>query len=259
MTESAASVAPSLGAPLAIALAVLVAVGVTASLVGRVGIERNIGTAAVRAIAQLSVVSLVIRVALNSLALAFGFTFVMFAVATATSARRIGSLRSAPYVAAAIGSGVVPVLAILLVSRVIPLNGAGLVPTAGIVIGGAMTANTLAGRRAFDELRSQLGVYEAGLALGLPSAQSALEVVLPSSREALTPALDQTRTVGLVTLPGAYVGVLLGGGSAVQAGAAQVMVLIGLLAAETVTAVVLLRFVAFGRVVRPDLAGRFPR
>ena len=27
--------------------------------------------------------------------------------------------------------------------------------------------------------------------------------------QALIPALDQTRTVGLVTLPGAYVGVLL--------------------------------------------------
>ncbi|WP_435154151.1 hypothetical protein [Micromonospora aurantiaca (nom. illeg.)] len=29
------------------------------------------------------------------------------------------------------------------------------------------------------------------------------------------PALDQTRTVGLVTLPGAFVGVLPGGGTAV--------------------------------------------
>jgi ABC-type iron transport system FetAB permease component len=35
-----------------------------------------------------------------------------------------------------------------------------------------------------------------------------------------------------VTLPGAFVGVLLGGGSPLQAGAAQLLVLIGLLAAE---------------------------
>ena len=46
------------------------------------------------------------------------------------------------------------------------------------------------------------------------------------------PPLDQTRTLGLVTLPGAFVGVLLGGGSPLQAGAAQLLVLIGLLAAE---------------------------
>jgi ABC-type iron transport system FetAB permease component len=49
---------------------------------------------------------------------------------------------------------------------------------------------------------------------------------------ALVPPLDQTRTVGLVTLPGAFVGVLLGGGSPLEAGAAQLLVLIGLLAAE---------------------------
>ena len=41
--------------------------------------------------------------------------------------------------------------------------------------------------------------------------------------------LDQTRTVGLVTLPGAFVGMLLAGASPVQAGAVQLLVLLGLL------------------------------
>jgi putative ABC transport system permease protein len=59
-------------------------------------------------------------------------------------------------------------------------------------------------------------------------------IAQPVAATALVPALDQTRTVGLVTLPGAYVGVLLGGGSALQAGAAQLLVLVGLLAAEVV-------------------------
>jgi putative ABC transport system permease protein len=60
------------------------------------------------------------------------------------------------------------------------------------------------------------------------------------------PALDQTRSVGLVTLPGAFVGVLLGGGSPVQAGAAQVLVLIGLLAVETVAVLAAVELVAQG-------------
>jgi UDP-glucose/iron transport system permease protein len=63
---------------------------------------------------------------------------------------------------------------------------------------------------------------------------------------ALVPALDQTRTVGLVTLPGAFVGVLLGGGSAVQAGAAQLLVLVGLLAAEAIAVWVTTEQVARG-------------
>jgi putative ABC transport system permease protein len=60
----------------------------------------------------------------------------------------------------------------------------------------------------------------------------------------MVPALDQTRTVGLVTLPGAFVGVLLGGGGPVQAGAVQLLVLVGLLAAETVATLVTIELVA---------------
>jgi putative ABC transport system permease protein len=56
--------------------------------------------------------------------------------------------------------------------------------------------------------------------------------------------MDQTRTVGLVTLPGAFVGVLLGGGSALQAGATQLLVLIALLAAEAIAAALTLELVA---------------
>lgn len=181
----------------------------------------------------------------------------MFGVATGTSARRTGSMRNAPWVALALGMGVTPVLGLLLLSGVIPWHGASLVPTAGIVIGG-MTACTLAARRAFDELQKQRGAFEAALALGLTRRDAILEVVAPSSSEALLPVLDQTRTVGPVTLPGAYVGVLLGGGSPWQAGAAQLMVLIGLLAAETTAVVVLVRLVALARVLPPGLRARLP-
>jgi putative ABC transport system permease protein len=45
--------------------------------------------------------------------------------------------------------------------------------------------------------------------------------------------VDQARTAGLVTLPGAFVGVLLSTGSAAQAGAVQVLVLISLLLAQS--------------------------
>ena len=62
---------------------------------------------------------------------------------------------------------------------------------------------------------------------------AAMELVGPAARRALaTAATDQTRTVGLVTLPGAFVGVLIGSGNPVQPGAAQFLVLIGLLAAR---------------------------
>jgi putative ABC transport system permease protein len=67
------------------------------------------------------------------------------------------------------------------------------------------------------------------------------------------PNNDQTRTVGLVTLPGAFVGVLLGGGSPVQAGAAQVLVLLGIMAGQAVTVTVAHRFIEHARIVTTDL------
>lgn len=252
--------APDVDWRLAVVLAVLVVAAAATSWVADLGVEREHVTAAARAVLQLAVVAAVIAAVMSSLWWSLGFALLMFAVATATAHRRISAPPGQlPWTALAVGAGAGPVVALCLGSGVIPLNGAGVIPIAGIVIGGAMTASTLAGRRAFDELTHQHGSYEAALALGMPSPAAAHLVIQPTAREALTPGIDQTRTVGLVTLPGAFVGVILGGGTAVEAGAAQVLVLLGLLAAQAITAAVLLRLIATGRIVHRDLRAQFPR
>jgi putative ABC transport system permease protein len=52
--------------------------------------------------------------------------------------------------------------------------------------------------------------------------------------------------------------VLLGGGTPVEAAAAQVLVLIGLMAGQAITCAVLLRVIAPGRVRRRDLPRASP-
>lgn len=241
-------------------LVALVALAVTTSYVGRLGVGRDHVTAAVRATVQLAVVSLLIAAALDSVWWSFVVVLVMLLVAVATASRRVDVIRSqVPWVGLAIVCGVFPVLALSLGSGVVPLNGAGIIPIAGIVVGNMMTAATLTGRRACDELVGHFGSYEAGLAIGLTQDEAAFEVVQPSAREALLPGLDQTRTVGLVTLPGAFVGVLLGGGTPLEAASAQILVLIGLMAGQAVTTALLLRMIARGLVVRRDLMAVYPR
>lgn len=56
-----------------------------------------------------------------------------------------------------------------------------------------------------------------------------------------------------MTLPGAFIGVLLGGGSPAQAAAAQVLVLVGIMAAQSITAVTAERFIREARLLPPDL------
>jgi putative ABC transport system permease protein len=252
--------APDADWRLALVLLALVLVAASTSRLAGLEVAREHITAAARAVLQLAVVAVVIAAVMESLWWSMAFVLLMFVVATATSSRRIGAPpNQLSWVALSIAAGAGPVIALSLGSGVIPLNGAGVIPISGIIIGGAMTASTLTGRRAFDELSAHQGAYEAALALGLPSPDAAHLVIQPTAREALTPGLDQTRTVGLVTLPGAFVGVLLGGGTALEAGAAQVLVLIGLLAAQAVTTASLLRLIATGRVVRGDLRATYPR
>ena len=232
---------------------ILVLLVVAAALVvwfGGIGHWREVATAALRAAGQLALVSLVITAVLRSGWLTAVFVLLMFGIAALTSARRVSTLRRGAWVAASIAAGVVPVLALLVGSGLVPASPVAVVPIAGILIGGAMTATTLAGRRALDELAARRGEYEAALALGLSTRDSALLVARPTAGQALVPALDQTRTVGLVTLPGTFVGVLLGGAGPIQAGATQLVVLVALLAIEAVAVVVTVELVAAGWVSR---------
>ncbi|WP_460403742.1 ABC transporter permease [Actinophytocola sediminis] len=233
----------TLGWPLAVVLTLLTSAGALTVWLGRISSWRPVATAAIRAVVQLGAVSLLITAVLASGWLTGGFVVLMLSIATYTSGRRIfGRLSAIP--AAAIATGLLPVLALLFATRIAPWEPVVIVPIAGILIGGAMTATSLAGRRALDELSTRRGEYEAALALGLPTRDAALLLLRPTAPQALVPVLDQTRTVGLVTLPGAYVGVLLGGGDPLQAGAAQLVVLISLLAIEAVAVLVTVELIA---------------
>lgn len=151
-------------------------------------------------------------------------------------------------------AGIAPVQVIIFASGASPLNGAALIPIAGIIIGNTMTSHTLVARRAFTSLRQGLGMYEAALAIGLPRSQAMGLVTEQSRVESLVPGIDSTRTVGLVTLPGAFVGVMLGGGSPIQAGATQLLVLFGILAAQFVTVSVADVLIRNAKLLPDDLA-----
>ncbi|MFJ8782070.1 MULTISPECIES: ABC transporter permease [unclassified Streptomyces] len=256
MTSSAASLVPvntTLGVLLA---ALLLAAAVVA---GRFHLDplpyknraREILVAGLRAAAQLAVVSVVIAWAVKSVPGLLAFLVVMFSVAVRTAGRRITSDRTWWLTAAPIAAGVVPVVAALLLTGLVPLRGIALIPITGILIGGALTVTVLAGRRALDELTQRHGEVEAAMALGFLDRDARMEIARPAASEALLPGLDQTRTVGLVTLPGAFVGMLMAGASPVMAGAVQLFVLIALMAVQSVAVAVTLELVARHHLHRP--------
>ncbi len=197
---------------------------------------RQIVLAGVRAFAQLAVVALVIAWLSGRGPLAFAFVALMFAVAVWTCGRRIAPDGRWWLAAVPLAVGVVPVAALMFVSGVLPVDALAIIAVLGQQIGGAMSTTTLAGRRIRDELGQRFGEVEAAAALGLDWPRARGMVAGPVAGEAVLPSIDQTRTAGMVTLPGAFVGMILGGASAVDAGIVQLLVLVSLLAVNAATA-----------------------
>lgn len=243
------------GLPVALAVVLLLALTLTMYVVGRLPTPGSTLLAAARAVVQLGLAALVITSVIASLWLSVLLLCVMFTIAVVTTVRRVDAVRAWPWATLAMLAGLLPVVTVILLTRTVPPTGAALVPVVGILAGNTMNGHTLACRRAFAALREEKGQYEAALSVGLTRAQAVDEVIHRRIPEALIPGLDQVRTAGVVTLPGAFIGVLLGGGSPAQAAAAQVLVLVGIMAAQTTTAVIAERLIGRALLLPDDLRG----
>lgn len=227
-------------------VAVLAVAAAAVNRIAGLGHAREDLLAASRATVQLAVVGLVIAAVLESWWLAGGFLTLMATVSTLTAGRRLTRSHRWPVAVVPVVGAAAPVTALLVASGLVPVRPIAVVPVAGILLGGAMTATSLAGRRILDALRIRRGELEAALALGLLDRDARLLVARDDAGLALMPGLDQTRTVGLVTLPGAFVGMLLGGATPLEAAAVQLLVLAALLLVQAVATAATLELIARG-------------
>ena len=198
-------------------LLLLAAVACVVPLVDGVRQARAVVWSAARGAVQLLAVGLLLGAVFRAPVAVLPVLAVMVAAATATVAPRLAGLpargrwRRPAAAAAAVTSGAAVTGTVVFATGALPLGVRNLVAVGGITVGGAMTASTLAGRRFLAELGARRAEVEGKLALGATMPQATADLVAVAVAEALVPALDQTRTTGLVTLPGAFVGALFGG------------------------------------------------
>lgn len=240
-----------------VAVVVLVAICLGVLSLARVRVRRDALVSVVRAGVQLSLVSVVIAWVFQHPGGVVAYLALMLGAAAWTSARRIGCGTGAwPLIAVAVAAGALAATIPVLASGALPVHPETVVPFAAQIIGGSMTAVSLAGSRLRDDVAGEWGVVEGWLALGATPRQAVGWHARRAVARSLVPALDQTRSAGLVVLPGAFVGLLLGGATPAQAAQVQLLVLAGLLAAESVAAVVTCRLLA-GRVGRSMPTARY--
>ncbi|WP_070377464.1 ABC transporter permease [Rhodococcus sp. WMMA185] len=165
--------------------------------------------------------------------------FVMFSVAALTAAGRIGwSPWHVELVFTAMALGIAVTLTVTFLTGAIEFSSRYALAIGGIVIGNAMTTATLAGRRFMEVTDERWETVEGWLALGATPRQATRQLTRVAVHSSLIPSTDQTKTTGLVTLPGAFVGAIFGGVSPLEAGRFQIVVLAAIMAAGSITAVV---------------------
>ncbi len=128
-------------------------------------------------------------------------------------------------------------LGLLILLGVVPPTARYLIPLGGMVVGNSMNAASLVLTRVRDDVAEQRPKVEAALALGASGRQAVSPILKSSLRGAMIPLIDSTKTVGIVFLPGAMAGMIIGGADPLEAVRLQIVVMYMLLGSVSVAAI----------------------
>ncbi len=217
----------------------LVALAALVSWRVRLGLTRELVWVALRALVQLVAVGLLLGLVFEfgGLVAAFGWLAIMVVIGGQVAGRRARGLPGAVRAATiAVAFGAVATMGVLLLLGIISATPMVVIPVGGMVISWTMIATGVALRRVRDSVGSSRDRIEARLALGLNPTQAYEEQRQDAVRTALLPAIDSTKVVGLIALPGAMTGLILAGVEPLAAIRYQIVVMYMLLAGPALAA-----------------------
>ncbi|MGN6218892.1 MAG: ABC transporter permease [Microbacterium sp.] len=200
---------------------------------GRFAPAAAIGRGAV----QLAAISVILTGVISDPAWILVVLIVMFTIAFCVASGRIGwSWRAAATMSSSIAAGVAVTLVVVFATGALEFTPRYALAIGAIIIGNAMSVATLTGRMFTTAVVDHWDEVEGWLALGATPRASTVQLARRAIRDALIPSIDQTKTTGLVVLPGAFVGAIFGGISPLEAGRFQIIVLAGIMACGSITA-----------------------
>jgi putative ABC transport system permease protein len=216
--------------PVVVAVAVLAAVAF--AIVWALRLERPYlqPIAILRAVLQLAILTLILLGVISNGWWVALFLVVMVGAATWVVIRRLElRLLDAPTIAGIIALSTALPVVVIFSTGAVEFSPRYVLAVGGIVVGNAMTVCTLMGRSLAAGFVSQRDEIEGWLALGATPRKASLRSTRVAASTALIPATDQTRTTGIVTLPGAFVGAIFAGAPVLVAAEFQVLVLAAIL------------------------------
>ncbi|XP_022766167.1 protein ALUMINUM SENSITIVE 3 [Durio zibethinus] len=223
-----------------VAALAVVLMAVLLSFMQKLGLEKEIIYSILRAFFQLSIIGFVLQFIFNQensawIVLAYLF---MVSVAGYTADQRAKHVPRGKYVAGmSILAGTAVTMFLIVVLNVFPFTPRYIIPVAGMMVGNAMAVTGVTMKRLRDDIKIQMNLVETALALGATPRQATLEQVKRALVIALSPVLDNAKTVGLISLPGAMTGLIMGGASPLEAIQLQIVVMNMLIGATTVSSI----------------------
>ncbi|KAM7531797.1 hypothetical protein LguiB_035207 [Lonicera macranthoides] len=224
-----------------IAATALVFMAMLLSYYQKLELEREMAYSILRAFIQLSVIGFVLQFIFtqeSSWWILFAYLF-MVSVAGYTAGQRAKHVPYGKYAAgASILAGTSVTMFVLLVLRVFPFTPRYIIPVSGMMVGNAMTVTGVTMKRLRDDIKMQMSLVETALALGATPHQATVQQVKRALVIALSPVLDNAKTVGLISLPGAMTGLIMGGASPLEAIQLQIVVMNMLIGASTLSSII---------------------
>ncbi|KAK6152430.1 hypothetical protein DH2020_015065 [Rehmannia glutinosa] len=223
-----------------VAAVAVVAVAVGLSYLQKLGMEGEMVYSILRAFLQLSVIGFVLQFIFdqdNAVWILVAYLF-MVSVAGYTAGQRAKHVPRGKYVAGvSILVGTAITMFLLVILRVFPFTPRYIIPIAGMMVGNAMTVTGVTMKKLRDDIKIQMNLVETALALGATPRQATTQQVKRALIIALSPVLDNAKTVGLISLPGAMTGLIMGGASPLEAIQLQIVVMNMLIGAATISSI----------------------
>uniref|UniRef100_A0A0D9WC44 Uncharacterized protein n=1 Tax=Leersia perrieri TaxID=77586 RepID=A0A0D9WC44_9ORYZ len=224
-----------------LAATAVVAMAVALSFTQRLGLEGEMLYAIARSFLQLSIIGFVLQFIFtqkNPLWILLAYLF-MVTVAGYTAGHRAGRHvpRGSHIACVSILAGTAVTMALLVALAVFPFTPRYIIPVAGMMVGNAMTVTGVTMKKLREDVKMQRNVVETALALGATPRQATAQQVRRSLVIALSPVIDNAKTVGLIALPGAMTGLIMGGASPLEAIQLQIVVMNMLMGASTVSSI----------------------
>ena len=116
-------------------------------------------------------------------------------------------------------------LAILIIPKVVKFEPIYVIPLMGMVIGNTMNTIHLALDKIIDMVKSERDILWGYLALGASEIEALRPFIKNAVKSAVIPQMNRTKSVGVIFIPGAMVGMLLSGANPIYAAEIQIIIM----------------------------------